>query len=227
LKSHLQVERSFKPIPYFNVISLFPDFKLKHNVVYYGGMMMKNHTRIFGVVLAAALFGVAANLAVAEPSSDWQNNMGPGMMGGYGPGMGPGMMGGYGPGYGGMMGGYGPGYGMGPGMMGWGNYRDLNLSDDQKSKIGQIRKDMRAKQWPLMGEMMDARDKLQDLYDSDKQDAAAIDKQYKVVEDLRRQMVDNAVDTHNRINSILTKEQREKSREGGRGYGPMMRGWGY
>ena len=48
--------------------------------------------------------------------------MGPGMMGGYGPGygMGPGMMGGYGPGYGmgpGMMGGYGPGYGMGPGMM--------------------------------------------------------------------------------------------------------------
>jgi len=51
---------------------------------------------------------------------------GPGMMWGYGPGgygMGPGMMGGYGPGgYGmgpGMMGGYGPGgYGMGPGMMG-------------------------------------------------------------------------------------------------------------
>ena len=154
--------------------------------------------------------------------------MGSGMMGGYGPGygMGPGMMGGYGPGYGGMMGGYGPGYGMGPGMMGWGNYRGLNLSDDQKSKISQIRKEMRDKQWPLMGEMMDARDKLDDLYDADKQDAAAIDKQYKVVEDLRRQMVDNAVDAHNHINSILTKEQREKSREG-RGYGPMMRGWGY
>ena len=125
-----------------------------------------------------------------------------------------------------MMGGYGPGYGMGPGMMGWGNYRGLNLSDDQKSKISQIRKEMRDKQWPLMGEMMDARDKLDDLYDADKQDAAAIDKQYKVVEDLRRQMVDNAVDAHNHINSILTKEQREKSREG-RGYGPMMRGWGY
>ena len=189
---------------------------------------MKNHKRIIGVVLAASLFGTAANLAAAEPSSDWQNNMGSGMMGGYGPGygMGPGMMGGYGPGYGGMMGGYGPGYGMGPGMMGWGNYRGLNLSDDQKSKISQIRKEMRDKQWPLMGEMMDARDKLDDLYDADKQDAAAIDKQYKVVEDLRRQMVDNAVDAHNHINSILTKEQREKSREG-RGYGPMMRGWGY
>jgi len=187
---------------------------------------MKNYTRIIGVVLAASLLGLAANLSAAEPSSDWQNNYGPGMMGGYGPGygMGPGMMGGYGPGYGGMMG----GYGMGHGMMGWENYRDLNLSDDQKSKISQIRKEMRDRQWPLMGEMMDAQDKLQDLYDADKQDAAAIDKQYKVVEDLRRQMVDNAVDAHNRINSILTKEQREKFRESDRGgYGPMMRGWGY
>ena len=128
----------------------------------------------------------------------------------------------------GMMGGYGPGYGMGPGMMGWGNYRDLNLSDDQRSRITQIRKEMRAKQWPLMGEMMDAQDRLQDLYDADKLDSAAIDNQYMVVEDLRRRMVDNMVDAHNRINSILTKEQREKFRELKRGgYGPMMRGWGY
>lgn len=186
---------------------------------------MKNHLQIFSIVMAASLFGVVSNIAVAEPPSDQQNNMGPGMMGGYGPGygMGPGMMGGYGQGYGGMMGGYGPGYGMGPGMMGWENYRDLNLSADQKSKISQVRKEMRAKQWPLMGEMMDARDKLQDLYDADKQDAVAINKQYKVVDDLRRQMVDNMVDAHNRINSILTKEQREKSREWrGHGYGPMM-----
>jgi len=59
----------------------------------------------------------------------------------------------------------------------------------------------------------------------DKQDAAAINKQYKEIEDLRRQMVDNAVDAHNRVNSVLTKEQREKSRESGRGYGPMMLGY--
>jgi len=185
---------------------------------------MKNHLRIFSIVLAASLFTAVATLSAAEPPSDWQGGMGPGMMGGYGPGygMGPGMMGGYGSGYGmgpGMMGGYGPG------MMGWDNYQDMNLSSEQKTKVAQIRKEMRAKQWPLMGEMMDARDKLQDLYDADKQDAAAIDKQYKVVDELRRQMVDNAVDAHNRINSLLTKEQKEKSRESGSGYGPMMRGW--
>jgi len=163
---------------------------------------MKNMLRIFCIVMAASFFGATANLSVAEPQSDWQSGMGPGMMGGYG-----------------------PGYGMGPGMMGWGNYRDLNLSADQKSKITQIRQEMRTKQWALMAEMMDAQDNLQDMYDVEKQDEAAINKQYKEIEDLRRKMVDNSVDAHNRINSILTKEQREKLRESGRGYGPMMLGY--
>jgi Spy/CpxP family protein refolding chaperone len=178
--------------------------------------MMKSLTRIFSIVAAVSLFGAMADLWAAEPPLDWQGNMGPGMMGGYGSGYGMGP---------GMMGGYGPGYGMGPGMMGWRNYRELNLSADQKSKITQIRQEMRTKQWALMGEMMDAQDSLQDLYDVDKQDAAAINKQYKEIEELRRRMVDNSVDAHNRINSILTKEQRERLRETGRGYGPMMLGY--
>ncbi len=176
---------------------------------------MKNHLRMFCIVLAASLFGVIANLAVAEQPSDWQGGMGPGMMGGYGPGycmgqgcdMGPGMSG---------------GYGMGHGMMGQ-NFRELGLSGEQRSKITKIRHEMRTKQWAVMGQMMDAQDRLQELYDADNQDAAAINKQYKVIEDLRSQMVDNSVDAHNRINSILTKEQREKFREWGHGYGPMMR----
>jgi len=180
--------------------------------------MMKNQIRILSIVLAASLFGAIANLSAAEPESDWQSNMGPGMMGGYGPGYGMGP---------GMMGGYGPGYGMGHGMMEFGNFRGLDLSEEQRSKINPIRKEMRKKQWALMGEMMDAQDKLQELYDADKQDSASINKQYKVIEDLRRKMVDNSVDAHNRINSILTKEQQEKFRELGRGYGHMMRGWGY
>lgn len=194
-------------------------------------IIMKNILRISYLILFVALLGGGVNLAAAQTTPDSQSGMGPGMMGGYGPGygmgygMGPGMMGGYGPGYGmgpGMMG----GYGMGPGMMGWGNFRGLNLSADQKSKLTKIRQEMRAKQWAVMGKMMDAQDKLQDLYDADKEDAAAIDKQYKVIDDLRRQMVDNGVAAHNQINSILTKGQREKSRDWGRGgYGPMM--WGY
>jgi len=174
---------------------------------------MKNYLRLIFIIIAASSLGVIANLAVAQ--SDAQYGMGPGMMGGYG--MGPGMMGGYGMGPG-MMG----GYGMGPGMMGLGNYRGLDLSADQKSKISQIQQEVRKKHWALMGQMMDAQYKLQELYDADKQDSAAINKQYKEIEDLRRQMVDSSVDAHNRINGMLTKEQREKLEERNRSYGPMM-----
>jgi Spy/CpxP family protein refolding chaperone len=177
---------------------------------------MKNYLRMFSVALAALLLGAAlTNVAVADPDSAWG---GRGMMGGYGPGsgMGPGMMGG----------GYGMGPGMmGHGMMGYGDFRDLNLSSEQKTKISQLRKTLRSKQWALMDDMMEAQDRLQDLYDADKQDAAAINKQYKVIEDLRRQMVENSVEANNQVNAILSKEQREKLRERKRSYGPMMRGY--
>lgn len=163
---------------------------------------MKNYLRIFSVALAALLFGaVLANVAVADPDSAWG---GRGMMGG-GYGMGPGMM--------------------GHGMMGYGDFRELNLSSEQKAQITQLRKAMRSKQWALMDDMMEAQDRLQDLYDADKQDAAAINKQYKVIEDLRRQMVENSVEANNQVNAILSKEQREKLRERKRSYGPMMRGY--
>jgi Spy/CpxP family protein refolding chaperone len=179
---------------------------------------MKNHLRMISIILAASFFGAVANISAADPASGFQSSMGPGMMG-YGSG--------YGTGHG-MMGGYGPGYGMGSDMMGLGNYKALNLTPDQKSKITPIHKETRAKQWAAMGKMMDAQERLQELYDVDKQDAEAINKQYKVIEDLRRQMVDTSVDAHNRINSILTKEQKEqleKSRGPGHGYGSMMRDW--
>jgi Spy/CpxP family protein refolding chaperone len=179
--------------------------------------MMKNYLRIISIILAASFFGAIANITAADPASGYQSSMGPGMMGGYGPGYGmdPGMMGGH-------------GYGMGPGMMGLGYYKALKLTPDQKSKITPIIKEARTKQWANMGKMMDAQERLQELYDVDKQDSEAINKQYKVIEDLRRQMVDNSVETHNRLNSILTKEQKEqleKSRGPGHGYGPMMRDW--
>ena len=134
-------------------------------------------------------------------------------MGGYG--MGPGMGGyGMGPGMG--------GYGMGPGMRGWSNYSGLGLTAEQQAKISQIQHDLRSKNWGLMGKMMDARYKLQELYDADKPDAAAINRQYKEIEDLRRQMVDSSIETRNQIDSILTKEQKEKFREWHPGPGWMM-----
>ena len=154
--------------------------------------------------------------------------MGPGMMGGYGPGMmGPGMMGGYGPGmmgpgmmggYGmgmmgpGMMGGYGPGYGMGPGMMwGYGPQGNagpaLNLSSEQRSKIGKIHEDLRQKQWELMG-------KMQSEYargDNAADDAAA-QKSFKNLSELQQQMFSNMLAARKQMDAVLTREQREQLR---------------
>lgn len=91
-----------------------------------------------GLILGAgAVIAQTQGAGQSAPPAPCVYMMGPGMMGGYGPGMmGPGMMGPgmMGPG---MMGGYGPGT-MGPGMMGrsgqgmmgWNGtqQRDLNLS---------------------------------------------------------------------------------------------------
>jgi Spy/CpxP family protein refolding chaperone len=190
-------------------------------------MVLKSGLRKLGALVAGFLLAVAANCALAQPGPGPGYGMGPGTMGGYGGyGMGPGMMGGYG-GYG-MGPGYG-GYGMGPGMMGgwgmgpgwsgrWG--AGLDLTADQRQKIDQIRSETRSKNWALMGKMMDARYKLAELYDAEKPDTAAIVRQYKEIDNLRLQMIEGSVDAHNRIDAVLTSEQKEKARE--RGWGPMM-----
>lgn len=144
---------------------------------------------------------------------------GPGMMGqGYGPGSGygPGMMGG---GYGhGMMGGgygYGPGMmgqGYGQGMMGGGPLYMLDLNDEQLSKVNQIRDESRRKNWDTMGKLLDERARMRDLMNADKRDPGAIGKQSMKLADLRRQMLESAIDSQNRIDALLSKEQRDQLR---------------
>lgn len=192
---------------------------------------MNSKKRMVGL-LAATLLGSACATAMAQGYG-----MGPGMMGGgSGYGMGPGMMGGGGPGYGmgpgmmgdggyrhgygpGMMGGGGPGYGMGQGMMwGHGGYWPSDLTDQQRGRINKIQDDFRKKQWELAGKLQDEYPKLRDLYQADKLDPAAIGNQYKKIFDLRRQMIELTVDMHNRVDDVLTKEQREAQRKQERGW---------
>jgi Spy/CpxP family protein refolding chaperone len=177
---------------------------------------------------------VVAAVAAILATAAWAQ-VGPGMMGGYGPGdcgygpgygMGPGMMGGGMGGYGmgsGMMGGYGPGgYGMGPGMMGGngpGAYFGLKLSDEQQRKIADIQEEQWRKQWALMNSMHELRFKELRAEQSGKADDAEARKTYQAMADLRKQMFENSLDTRKRINSVLTKEQREQLQQGWRGRG--------
>jgi len=172
--------------------------------------------------------------------------MGPGMMGGgygygmgpgmmhQGYGMGPGMMGGYGmgpvAGYGngmgpGMMGGYG--YGAGPGMMGPYAAKRLGLNEQQLKKIGEIHRETADKNWKLLGEMRDQREKLFELYGKPQLDASAVSDTYRQISKLRQQMFENRLHAQQRIGKVLDAKQRKTWRYMHRGMGwGMMEGYG-
>jgi Spy/CpxP family protein refolding chaperone len=153
-------------------------------------------------VCAAALATLALS-ASAQPQTPPRD--------GPSPGWGPGMMGG-----GGMMGGYG--YGRG-GMMGLGALQAMDLSNEQLGKINQIQDETRRKNWGVMGKLIDEQSHMRDLFLADRRDPAAIGKQAMKIADLRRQMLEASVDAHNRVEALLSKEQREQLRNGYR------RGW--
>jgi Spy/CpxP family protein refolding chaperone len=124
--------------------------------------------------------------------------MGGGMMGGM---MSPGMMGG------GMM-------GMGPGMgrAVW----SLDLNDSQRKEVLKVQDELRRKNWEIAGKMQDEMAKLRDAYwGSDKRNRQAISAAYKKIGELRQQRIENSLDAADRIEKILTAEQREQMKRWG------------
>ena len=175
----------------------------------------KLYVQLAACALALTLGGAPTPLLAAQaqtpppPADGYGYGIGPGMMGGgYGGwGMGPGMMGGYGMGSG-MMGGYG-----GPGMRGghgWSKW--LDLTDAQRSKVNKIQDEARKARWALMGTMMDEQARLRDLYLAPKQDEAAIKATYQALGKLHEQMFDISARAQERMDAVLTQEQREKLR---------------
>lgn len=131
---------------------------------------------------------------------------GRGMMGGsmmYGPMMGGSMMGG-------PMMGAGPMMGMGRMM---GDFSGLDLSREQRAKIRAIMQENRKRHLEMMGKMLDASDKLSDLYDSDTPDPDKIGKVYDDVFSIQKQMIQEGIRSHNKVFDVLTKEQRENYRK--------------
>lgn len=166
----------------------------------------------------AALALVATAAAPAAEAQAPEDDYGPGMMG---PGMmGHGMMGS------GMMGSgmMGPGMGMmgmGPGMGMMGAFYALDLNDDQQKKLTQIQDGLRKQHWEQMGKIQDEYAKLRDLYAADTRDPAAIGAQAQRIFDLRRQMIESSVDAGNRMEAVLTAEQKAQLRKDKRGGCPM------
>ena len=143
--------------------------------------------------------------------------MGPGMMG-YGQqgGMGPGMMGygqqgGMGPG---MMG-YGQQGGMGPGMMGYGPMQGLELEPEQRREMRELMQQHRPTQFDRMGQMMDLRMALMEELHAEAPDPDEVQSLQRQMAELQGEMMAERVRLHNRLQDLLTDEQRQQWRQGG------------
>ncbi len=111
-------------------------------------------------------------------------------------------------------------YGMGGHHMGgMGRVEMLDLTKEQRTSIHRLQDQLRKANWDAMGKMMDESSKLRELFAVDKPDAKKIGAVYGNIFDLRRQMIENKIDTQNRVDAVLTAEQREQLKQRGHGHG--------
>jgi Spy/CpxP family protein refolding chaperone len=89
----------------------------------------------------------------------------------------------------------------------------LDLSAEQHAKIKKLADELKHKNWATQGLINDETAVLSDLYEADMRDPAAIGKEYQKVFDLKRQMIETYLDVQNRIEEVLTPEQRARMKE--------------
>lgn len=102
----------------------------------------------------------------------------------------------------GMMGGYGAGMSRLPLIM------SLDLTDDQRSRINKLADALQRSNRAAKGSIMQESAKLRDLYAADKRNPSAIGKVYQKIFDRERKMIEATITTQNRIEEVLTPEQR-------------------
>ena len=158
--------------------------------------------------LAAASF---ATVAAAQMGGGMHpQGMGPGM---GGQGMGPGMKGSADCPMGrGMMGGRHGGGGrmQGPGLK---DLEALNLTEEQRDKVREIRRDMQRANHALMVSLREVRWKGQDLAKAGTVDVAAAKKLYEEGAAVHKRMFENRLEARAKAEAVLTKEQREQLRK--------------
>lgn len=159
-------------------------------------------------LLVSAVFVIP--FTTVQSDDDYPPMMGAGGMGMMGGGYGNGyhMQNGYGPG---MMRGYG-GMGMmnGYGDMGMGMMGVIDLSDEQIDEMQKIRSEQMSKMAPIMNEMWKARNNLYKASRSNSQ--KALIKAYDEMAAARKKAFLLRSEMREKMQSILTKEQKDKLR---------------
>jgi Spy/CpxP family protein refolding chaperone len=102
---------------------------------------------------------------------------------------------------------------------------DLKLNKQQRHEIRSILRDLRNKHWKIMEKNMELSDELADLYAARPLNTAAIAALYDKIFAQKKQMIITMLDARNKMESLLTKEQR-KELDSNQPYG-MGFGMGY
>lgn len=89
----------------------------------------------------------------------------------------------------------------------------LDLNDEQRSRINKLSDELRRSNWAAMGLIMDESAKLRDLYGAEKRDPSAIGKVYQNIFDSKRRMIEAMIDNQNRVEELLTPEQRAQLKD--------------
>jgi len=97
----------------------------------------------------------------------------------------------------------------------------LDLNDEQRSKINKLSDELRRNHWAAMGLIMDESAKLRDLYGAEKRAPSAIGKVYQNIFDSKRRMIEAMIDNQNRVEELLTPEQRAQLKDMHRKMGSM------
>ena len=89
----------------------------------------------------------------------------------------------------------------------------LALSADQRAGINKIQDESCKKKLDLADQLAGSQAELRSLYTADSRDAKAIDKQYEKLFALQRKAIEVDVDTTDRIEALLSPEQRDRLKQ--------------
>jgi Spy/CpxP family protein refolding chaperone len=116
---------------------------------------------------------------------------------------------------------FGPGRGPGYGPCGrgdFGGFGELNLTAEQKTKIGELRDAQFKNTKPLRDQMIAKRDELRKLWLESNPDQGKITAAQKEMRSVRDQMQDKMTASRLEMLKVLTPEQREKAKSFAAGY---------
>ncbi len=89
----------------------------------------------------------------------------------------------------------------------------LNLSDEQRKKVMELRRELRKNTWDLQRQIIDQREQLGMLYGNDAFDVAAITSAYQKLFEIKLKMIEHTLKFKQDLRKVLTPEQQQQLRE--------------